>query len=299
MDFLKGEISKLKTKTAASAGSNSWKNRSERERERQEQYDREQKEIESRRIEKQAQKFEAINEYEKTYLETAEKRKELVETAQRKKEEEEEKKKLEAEMDSHEGNPDEETAETSNKSQADGADITLTHFDTLKEAEKSFKTYSLSQKSKHCYAWAKSMMHEWKTEVKLQEDQVDQHEYQKIKQRYKQAQTHMKPLLQLLITENMNSAILDSIYAIAVYCQFREYVEAHSKYLELAIGNAPWPMGVTMVGIHERSGRSKIYSSQVAHILNDESQRKYLQCWKRLMSVSQSRFPAAPSKSVA
>ncbi len=40
-----------------------------------------------------------------------------------------------------------------------------------------------------------------------------------------------------------------------------EYVKAHDKYLEVAIGKAPWPMGVTMVGIHERSGRSKIYSS--------------------------------------
>ena len=38
----------------------------------------------------------------------------------------------------------------------------------------------------------------------------------------------------------------------------------HEKYLELAIGNAPWPMGVTMVGIHERTGREKIFSSQVA-----------------------------------
>ncbi|EUR72472.1 hypothetical protein PFBG_02563 [Plasmodium falciparum 7G8] len=30
----------------------------------------------------------------------------------------------------------------------------------------------------------------------------------------------------------------------------------------LAIGNAAWPMGVTMVGIHERAGRSKIYASE-------------------------------------
>ena len=24
------------------------------------------------------------------------------------------------------------------------------------------------------------------------------------------------------------------------YCVYREYVKAHDKYLELAIGNAPW-----------------------------------------------------------
>ena len=56
----------------------------------------------------------------------------------------------------------------------------------------------------------------------------------------------------------------------------KEYVKAHDKYMELAIGNSPWPMGVTMVGIHERSGRSRIFTSQEAHILNVDTQRKYL-----------------------
>lgn len=78
----------------------------------------------------------------------------------------------------------------------------------------------------------------------------------------------------------------------------RDYIRAHDKYLELAIGNAPWPMGVTMVGIHERSGRSKIFTSQVAHILNDETQKRYLQSIKRLISVCQRRYPTTPSKSV-
>lgn len=74
----------------------------------------------------------------------------------------------------------------------------------------------------------------------------------------------------------MNQEIMDGVYLIVQYTLMKEYVRAHDKYLELAIGNAPWPMGVTMVGIHERAGRSKIFSSQVAHILNDENQRKSL-----------------------
>jgi hypothetical protein len=56
----------------------------------------------------------------------------------------------------------------------------------------------------------------------------------------------------------------------------KEFIRAHDKYVELAIGNSPWPMGVTMVGIHERSGRSRINTSQIAHVLNDETTRKYL-----------------------
>lgn len=66
-----------------------------------------------------------------------------------------------------------------------------------------------------------------------------------------------------------------------------------------------------MVGIHERSGRSKIFSSQIARktsiffvflmssdILNDETQRKYLQAVKRLMTIAQKQDPADYSRNV-
>lgn len=55
------------------------------------------------------------------------------------------------------------------------------------------------------------------------------------------------------------------------------FFQANDAYLEMAIGNAPWPIGVTMVGIHARTGREKISSRNVAHVLNDETQRKYMQ----------------------
>lgn len=54
-------------------------------------------------------------------------------------------------------------------------------------------------------------------------------------------------------------------------------MQANEAYLEMAIGNAPWPIGVTMVGIHARTGREKIFAKNVAHVLNDETQRKYIQ----------------------
>ena len=96
----------------------------------------------------------------------------------------------------------------------------------------------------------------------------------------------------------MNTEILDGLYLIVQYTMMKEYVRAHDKYLELAIGNAPWPMGVTMVGIHERAGRAKIFSSQVAHILNDENNRRMLQSVKRLLTVCQRLYPTDPSKCV-
>lgn len=75
-------------------------------------------------------------------------------------------------------------------------------------------------------------------------------------------------------------------------------MKANDAYLQMAIGNAPWPMGVTMVGIHERSAREKIFSNQVAHVLNDETQRKYIQAIKRIMTWAQKKYPNDPSKCV-
>lgn len=45
---------------------------------------------------------------------------------------------------------------------------------------------------------------------------------------------------------------------------------ANDVYLRMSIGNAPWPIGVTNVSIHERSADDRIGTSNVGHVLNDE-----------------------------
>ena len=57
----------------------------------------------------------------------------------------------------------------------------------------------------------------------------------------------------------------------------RDYIECSRAYMEMAIGNAPWPIGVTNPGIHARPSREGIFAKQIAHVLNDETQRKYIQ----------------------
>jgi pre-mRNA-splicing factor 18 len=54
-----------------------------------------------------------------------------------------------------------------------------------------------------------------------------------------------------------------------------------------------WPIGVTMVGIHERSAREKLHESDKnqAHIMSDEVTRKFLQSIKRCLSFAQTRWP--------
>lgn len=115
---------------------------------------------------------------------------------------------------------------------------------------------------------------------------------------YAQTQSYLKPLFRKLKTKTLPEDILESLVTILQHLIDREYVMANDAYLQMAIGNAPWPIGVTMVGIHARTGREKIFSKHVAHVLNDETQRKYIQALKRLMTRCQQFFPTAPSKSV-
>ena len=76
-------------------------------------------------------------------------------------------------------------------------------------------------------------------------------------------------------------------------------MRANDAYILVAIGNAAWPIGVTSVGIHTRTAREKVEQKNVAHVMNDEAQRKYLTSFKRLMKFEQDRRPdVAPSKKV-
>lgn len=98
--------------------------------------------------------------------------------------------------------------------------------------------------------------------------------------------------------QSLEADVLQGVGEIIHHMQMREYVKANDAYLRLSIGNAAWPIGVTMVrylchpfcciaasfaqvGIHDRSAREKIGGHSVAHVLNDEVSRKYIQSLKR------------------
>ncbi|ODM93416.1 Pre-mRNA-splicing factor 18 [Orchesella cincta] len=115
---------------------------------------------------------------------------------------------------------------------------------------------------------------------------------------YTQTQEYLRPLFQKLKSNKLSDDILECLKDIVMYMLDKNYIKATMHILEMAIGNAPWPIGVTMVGIHARTGREKIFSKNLAHVMNDETQRKYIQGLKRLMTKCQQLFPTNPSKSV-
>ncbi|KAF8470153.1 Prp18 domain-containing protein [Kalaharituber pfeilii] len=109
---------------------------------------------------------------------------------------------------------------------------------------------------------------------------------------YMQASQYMAPFFKHLEKRDLHPDIFPKVIEIVHHAQHRRYVTANDVYLKLSIGNAAWPIGVTMVGIHERSAREKLHEKgMAAHIMSDEVTRKYLQSIKRCLKFCQTRWP--------
>mmetsp|Transcript_19949 Transcript_19949/g.48842 ORF Transcript_19949/g.48842 Transcript_19949/m.48842 type:complete len:362 (-) Transcript_19949:426-1511(-) len=158
---------------------------------------------------------------------------------------------------------------------------------TKKRARESFK-------DDHQYVlyFFKRMLYEWEDELERRDTEEKRTMRGKMDSAtQKQCRQFIKPMFKILKNKSMGNDVFKHVLKIVTECEKRNYKQANEAYMMLAIGNAAWPMGVTMVGIHERAGRSKIFSQNVAHVLNDETQRKYIQSVKRLMSFCKQKYP--------
>ncbi|KAM6541252.1 hypothetical protein CsatB_005699 [Cannabis sativa] len=145
----------------------------------------------------------------------------------------------------------------------------------------------------------KKLLNEWKQELnEMQDAEKRTAKGKSMVATFKQCARYLHPLFKFCRKKVLPDDIRQALMLFVNCCMRRDYLAAMDHYIKLAIGNAPWPIGVTMVGIHERSAREKIYTNSVAHIMNDETTRKYLQSVKRLMTFCQRRYPTMPSKAV-
>ncbi|WVQ93133.1 hypothetical protein IAU59_000197 [Kwoniella sp. CBS 9459] len=108
-----------------------------------------------------------------------------------------------------------------------------------------------------------------------------------------QSAQNLKPLFRQLRSRELAPDVVRLLAEIVHHMQSRSYQKANDAYLRLSIGNAAWPIGVTSVGIHERSAREKIGQDNIAHVLNDEVSRKYIQAVKRILTFAQTIRPPA------
>lgn len=146
----------------------------------------------------------------------------------------------------------------------------------------------------------KTLIKLWETEINGRPADVAQSvDGRKETAAYLQCRRHMKPFFRQLSSRAMPFDMLNTMVEITTHMVSRDYVKAHDAYISCAIGNAPWPMGVSGTGIHERQGRQHIRESKIANVMNNETQRKYLQSVKRLLTFSQRVLPASgPSQMV-
>lgn len=153
---------------------------------------------------------------------------------------------------------------------------------------------------KRIYRHFKGLLKQWEADLQARPEDVKRslagrNETKKVKQ----CKDYIRPLFQLCKRRQLEENLLNKLDQMVQFCEEGEFVRAHDAYLDVAIGRAAWPIGVTMVGIHARTGRAKIESANVAHVMNSELQRKYLTSVKRLLTYEQSKRPDVdPSKKV-
>ena len=145
----------------------------------------------------------------------------------------------------------------------------------------------------------KKFIDEWADDLRNRTDKVKRSALgREESKRFKLCKDNIRPMFKMSREGTLAQDLRNAIRLIAHYIHIGEYVKAHDQYMLLAIGNAAWPIGVTMVGIHARGGRERIQSNKIAHAMDDELTLKYLTSIKRLISYAQKKYPSVPSKMV-
>ena len=178
--------------------------------------------------------------------------------------------------------------------------ITLEKKDNTKTKVVDSTQFSNEYKSNELYNWINLVLEDWEQYIleNLNNKRIKSNVVSKELEKYKQCSQNIKPLLALLQERKLNQVILDKLFKVMVFAENKDLLNANDRYIDLSIGNAAWPMGLTMVGIHQRTGKSSVSPNQVAYILNDEVTKKYLQSIRRILSFLQIRYHINPSQSV-
>lgn len=122
------------------------------------------------------------------------------------------------------------------------------------------------------YKFFRSLVKQWEWDLQMRPD----HEKGTAKGReetkaHKKCKDYIRPLFRLCQKKEVPEDILHRVGLMVQACEEGNFVKANDEYMRTAIGNSAWPMGLTMVGIHERSGRERISTSKVmpAHQLTN------------------------------
>lgn len=141
-------------------------------------------------------------------------------------------------------------------------------------------------------AWEKELADKPEDEKKTQicKTEIAQH---------RQVRRDVRPLQKRLRLYRIEDFLLGKLYTIVQYAEKREYRNASEAYIDLSIGKAAWPVGIgcggsmlmeDAIGLHDRFNRNA-QVKDIAHALNDDVTRKFVQALKRLMGKAARYWP--------
>ncbi|QDZ23923.1 pre-mRNA-splicing factor 18 [Chloropicon primus] len=189
----------------------------------------------------------------------------------------------------------------SDKGPESEAERTLAAFKAAAEKVKAEQRENAMEVGEAVVSYIKRMMAEWEEEVNnLPEEVKRTGEGKQGFLQFRATQRSFELLYERIGEGTLVEAIKAALGRMVKAMKERNYLHASEIYVMLSIGNAPWPIGVTSVGIHDRSAREKISFAMngEAHVMNDEGTRKFIHGFKRLMTWVQKNYPTDPSRSL-
>lgn len=142
------------------------------------------------------------------------------------------------------------------------------------------------------YKYFKNLVNQWESDLSQRNaSELNSARGRADSNSFQNAKESIKALFKLCKKKEVPEDIRNQLLEMVKWCEAGNFRQAHDHYLQAAIGKAAWPIGVTSVGIHQRSNRERLSEAKIAHVMNNEMQRKYFTAVKRLMTYAQTRRP--------
>jgi hypothetical protein len=145
--------------------------------------------------------------------------------------------------------------------------------------------------------WIRSLMRAWEADLQERDGDAKKTAVAKAEsQQYRQSKQHLRPLLKGMKKGGgaLPEIVLAKLHEMVQLCNERKYAKANDVYISLAMGNSGFAVGATALQLKEKGHGGKLDTSndsRVAHALNDESTRKFIQAFKRLVTQCEQRNP--------
>lgn len=150
------------------------------------------------------------------------------------------------------------------------------------------------------YKFFKRLLREWEEAMENRPQSLKESAAGRISLKtFRQCKDYMRHFFRITKVNELPSDIEVHLLRLVDHCRERQYRLASEVYMDVSVGRAPWPIGVTRISIQLRPGAEKIYCKTLnenAHVMQDEACRKYITSIKRIVTFCQTKYPTDPSR---